>query len=177
MDYFLFSSCPCPGICLFILQIFLSCATRALGVEDTLINQHFPWAPGAYTLFSNRNLNKAFNLILLNFYLLPLGCKLHGNRVFFLSCLFPLSHIVHLAFNKSLSNNKFLPFIRKTPNSPREKWIRYEKRRHKWETKTQMIDKNIYNFFGNQREKKYHSEIAFSILKFAKNYDVVLKTF
>lgn len=43
-------------------------------------------------------------------------------------------------------------------------------RRHKWE-KTQMIDKNIYNFIGNQREKKYDSEIAF-----AKNYDVI-KTF
>ena len=38
-------------------------------------------------------------------------------------------------------------------------------------------DKNIYTSIGNQREKKYHSEIAFSILKFAKNYDIVIKMF
>jgi len=38
-------------------------------------------------------------------------------------------------------------------------------------------DKNIYNSVGNQREKKYHSEIAFSILKFAKNYAIVIKMF
>ena len=38
-------------------------------------------------------------------------------------------------------------------------------------------DKSIYNSIGNQREKKYHSEIAYSILKFAKNYAIVIKMF
>lgn len=43
------------------------------------------------------------------------------------------------------------------------------KRKHKWETKTQMINENIYNFIRNKRNKKYDSEIAFSVLKFGKN--------